>query len=307
MALSKTKSEPVHAIILTLNEEAHVKRCIESLIGNVDTITVVDSGSSDATIDIVLKENLSLYSNPWKNYSTQMNFAIDKLKGREGWILRIDADEVFSMDGVKDLRVYLRGIDQNCKGLLLQRRIFFLGRRMRRGGIEPSWQLRLWRNGHGRCEDRWMDEHIVVDGAVQKSKLVVSDVNLNSLTWWSAKHNGYASREAVDLLNARYSFMKASTLPRSGVSPQARARRFLKEKIYRRIPLGVRGIVYFIYRYVFLLGFLDGRAGFYFHFLQGLWYRVLVDAKVYEIETHSLSNDIGIIEAIKDKTGIDVI
>lgn len=306
MNQSKTKSESVHAVILTLNEESHIKRCIDSLTGHVDTITVVDSGSVDKTIDILTNENVNLYSNKWKNYAAQMNFAIDKIKGKGGWVLRIDADEVLSMNGAESLNLFLESIDKKIKGILVQRRIFFLGRRMKHGAIEPSWQLRLWRNGHGRCEDRWMDEHIVVDGAVQKSNLVVSDVNLNSLTWWSAKHNGYASREAIDLLNARYSFMKADSLPTSGVSPQARTRRFLKEKIYGKIPLGVRGIMYFMYRYVFYLGFLDGRTGFYFHFLQGLWYRVLVDAKVYEIEMYSVSKGIGIVEAIKDKTGIDV-
>ncbi|WP_254020823.1 glycosyltransferase family 2 protein [Mesorhizobium escarrei] len=296
----------IHAVILTLNESVHIGRCIESCKELVESITVIDSGSTDTTVEIAEKLGAEVIRHPWINYATQLNFGISTLVGKGGWLMRIDADEVLDPATSHRLSEVVSQADRDCDGILVQRRIYFLGRRMRYGAIEPSWQLRLWRNGRGRCEQRWMDEHVIVSGNVQKSDIVISDINMNSLTWWTAKHNQYASREAIDLLNARFEFLKADKLPVSGASPQARARRFLKEKIYLRTPAGVRVIAYFLYRYLIRLGFLDGRPGFYFHFLQGLWYRGLVDAKVFEIEEFAKQKGISVANAIKDRTGLVV-
>lgn len=295
----------IHAIILTMNEEAHIARCIESISGHCTSITVVDSGSTDRTTEIAEGLGASVLSNRWINYAIQMNFGIDALRDRSGWILRIDADEVLDCDSSETLTGAVEKAGMNVDGLLVARRIHFLGRRIRHGGIEPSWQLRLWRNGCGRCEKRWMDEHIKVDGAVQRSGLVLSDINLNSLTWWTAKHNGYASREAIDVLNRRYGFLPQDTFGDDGASLQARARRFLKEHVYLNTPAGPRAIAYFLYRYLLRLGFLDGVPGYHFHLLQGLWYRNLVDAKVSEIRAYAEAQEISIEEAIRERTGID--
>lgn len=296
----------IHAVILTLNESFHIARCIESCKDQVESITVIDSGSTDGTIEIAEKLGAEVVRHPWINYATQLNFGIATLVAKGGWLMRIDADEVLDPETPCQLSEVVLQAGGDCDGILVQRRIYFLGRRIRYGAIEPSWQLRLWRNGRGRCEQRWMDEHVIVSGKVQKSDVIISDINLNSLTWWTAKHNQYASREAIDLLNARFEFVKAEKLPASGASPQARVRRFLKEKIYLRTPAGVRTIAYFLYRYLIRLGFLDGRPGFYFHFLQGLWYRGLVDAKVFEIEELAKLKGISIGSAIKDRTGFVV-
>jgi len=151
-----------------------------------------------------------------------------------------------------------------------------------------------------------MDEHIQVAGSVAKTGVVLSDINLNSLTWWTAKHNGYASREAVDILNLRHNLRPVDVNAGKYASLQARRRRFLKEKIYGNISPGARALLYFIYRYIVYFGFLDGREGFYFHILQGLWYRILVDAKVSEINTYSQSHGMPIADSIKARTGIDI-
>jgi glycosyltransferase involved in cell wall biosynthesis len=295
----------IHAIILTFNEEKHLARCIESLGDQVDTITVVDCGSTDATIEIAKRMNVDVIFNPWVNHATQMNFAIEHLASRGGWLLRIDADEILDQDSGVSLREAVRRADSKYDGILVQRRIYFLGRRLKHGSIEPSWHLRLWRNGRGRCEQRWMDEHIVADGMVIKSNLVISDVNLNSLTWWTAKHNDYASRESIDALNARHSFFHLhDRQPFKSLSAQAAFRRFVKEKIYYNAPPGVRPLLYFLYRYFLRLGFLDGIEGFYFHLLQGFWYRSLVDAKIVEIRKCVANGNIRFIDAVKDCTGI---
>ena len=208
----------IHAIILTLNEEMHIARCIESLAGQCTSITVVDSGSTDGTTEIAIALGAQVLRNPWINYASQMNYAIEALADRGGWLLRIDADEVLDADSRQTLAEAIAGAAPEVDGLVVQRRIHFLGRRIRHGAIEPSWQLRLWRNGAGRCEQRWMDEHIKVVGSVARTELVLSDINLNSLTWWTSKHNSYASREAIEILNRKYGFLLGESLGAGGAS-----------------------------------------------------------------------------------------
>jgi hypothetical protein len=114
----------------------------------------------------------------------------------------------------------------------------------------------------------------------------IVDDNLNSLTWWVDKHNRYSNREAVDLLNLEYNFMVHDTISDLGSGEQAGVKRWLKEEVYARLPARFRAFAYFFYRYVIRLGFLDGPAGTSFHFLQGFWYRYLVDAKIAEVKRH---------------------
>jgi len=295
-----TPHTAVHAIILTFNEEIHLARCIDSIVSHCASITVVDSGSSDRTVEIAYEKGVEVVTNRWVNYATQMNFAIDRLVDRGGWLFRIDADEVLELGS--DLAAVLAAQPETVAGVLVRRRIYFLGRRIRRGTIEPSWQLRLWRNGQGRCEERWMDEHIRTETPARRSLIEISDKNLNSLTWWTDKHNSYASREAIDLLNARFHFLPCTDIDMASVRGQAKRRRWLKERVYQMFPGGLRAFLYFFYRYVLRLGFLDGTPGFYFHVLQGFWYRTLVDAKVNEILEFAEANGVSLQRAIADRT-----
>ena len=295
----------IHAIILTLNEEQHLRRCIESLEGQCTSITVIDSGSTDNTVAIARAHGAAVLFNPWVNYATQLNFGINALSSSGGWVLRIDADEIVDPNSIETLIEAVNAGSEHYDGLLVNRRLHFQGRRMRYGAVEPSWQLRLWRNGSGRCEARWMDEHILVNGAVGKSQVVLSDINLNSLTWWTAKHNNYASREAIDILNHRHGIFSTEKLDKGGTSDQARTRRFLKENIYVKLPSGVRALAYFLYRYILRGGFRDGSPGYYFHILQGLWYRTLVDAKVREIESYAIEKRVPLTQAVRECTGLD--
>lgn len=295
----------IHAVVLTLDESAHIERCLKSLDGQVSSITVIDSGSTDDTAALALSLGAKVIYNPFVNYSQQLNFGLDAVSEKGGWVLRIDADEIFDSQSLQSLTKAVAEAADDIDGLLVQRRIHFMGRRIQFGAIEPSWQLRLWRNGRGRCEQRWMDEHVVVNGGVSRSGIVLSDINLRSLTWWVAKHNWYASREAVDVLNAKFGFIERD-VSSGPLSRQAAFRRLMKERFYARLPSGARALAFFIYRYVFRLGFLDGREGFYFHLLQGLWYRSLVDAKITEIEAHAKTHNLTIIESIRDRTQLSI-
>lgn len=298
--------DAIHAIVPTFNAEQHIARCLESIRDHCASITVIDTHSTDRTVEIARGLGADVLTTDWINYATQMNFGIDALAGRGGWLLRIDADEIFDRDSTIGLRDAAATMAPDVDGILILRRMYFLGRRMRYGGIEPSYQLRLWRNGRGRCEQRWADEHIKVPGRVVKSGVVLSDINLNSLAWWTEKHNNYSSREAIDVLNRTHGFLPRPDADVSGMNTQARLRRILKEKVYMKVPGGARAMAYFLYRYLFRLGFLDGRAGLYFHLLQGLWYRSLVDAKLHEIREFAATHGVPITEAIRDRTGVNL-
>lgn len=296
----------LHAIILSFNEEQHIGRCIESIRDLCTSITVIDSGSKDRTVDIAESLGARVISNPWKNYATQFNFGIDQIEGRTGWCLRIDSDEYFTEDSRQSLLGFLADQPKSVTGILVNRQIVFMGKRIKRGGIEPSWQLRLWRAGEGRCEQRWMDEHIVTSGDVIKSKLHLVDENLNSIDWWTEKHNKYASREVIDIFASQGALKTNQDIEAKGAAGQAKLKRFIKDNIYNRLPGGLRSMMYVFFRYVILLGFLDGKPGYYFHVLQGFWYRTLVDAKMTEIRDHAKQHNMSLVEAIRIKTGFDL-
>lgn len=161
--------------------------------------------------------------------------------------------------------------------------MIFMGQPITHGFFYPAMMLRLWKTGEGQIEQRWMDEHVVVNYAnpTQLSGDLV-DANLNDLAWWTQKHVGYATREVYDIIATREQTRK--DLSADHLSGQARRKRFLKEKVYAKLPTSVRSTLYFFYRYILGRGFLDGKAGFFFHFLQAYWYRTLVDAKLFELE-----------------------
>jgi hypothetical protein len=165
--------------------------------------------------------------------------------------------------------------------------------------------LRVWRTGHGRCENRWMDEHMVVQGEIAHVGADIADINLNNVTWWTAKHNQYASREAVDLLMHRERVSETKTVV-AQLSFQAGIKRWMKQKVYARLPLGLRALLYFLYRYFLRLGFLDGWQGLTFHFLQGFWYRFLVDVKVHELETLMQTQRLTLAQAVRQEFGYEI-
>ena len=274
------------AVILTLNEAQHLPRCLASLAGVADAVLVADCYSTDDTVRIAQAHSARVVQREWINYATQFNWALTQLDADTDWVLRIDADEVLTPALAAEIRTRLPGIGPEVDGVFCGRRMTFQGQRIRFGGLFPIRVLRLFRAGGGQCENRWMDEHIKVAGPTADFRHELIDDNLNSLTWWTAKHNHYASREAVDLLNLEYGFMPHDSVASLRGGSQAGVKRWFKEAVYARLPGGLRALAYFLYRYVIRLGFLDGRAGAAFHLLQGFWYRYLVDAKVAEVKRY---------------------
>lgn len=294
------------AIVLTFNEEQHLSRCLSCIKDIADEIVVVDCHSTDKTIDIASSFGATVLQHRWVNHAIQFNWALKNLCKDTQWVLRIDADEYLTPQLIAEISQHLPVIGDDINGIYCGRSMTFQGKQIRFGGVFPVRVLRLFRYGHGQCENRWMDEHIKVEGKTYDFDGQIIDDNLHSLTWWTDKHNRYACREAVDMLNLEYRFMEFESISKIFGGNESTVKRWLKEGIYSRLPLGLRSFAYFIYRYVLRFGFLDGHAGTAFHFLQGFWYRYLVDAKIAEVKRYMKNSNIDVVEAIDRVLGIRV-
>lgn len=270
-------------VILTYNEEKHIGRCIRAVQGISTHIYVVDSFSTDSTVEIAESEGAIVCQHKFVNQAAQLNWAFENLPIKTEWVMRLDADEVVTPLLAKEIACALKEADTDVSGFVINLCIHFKGHPIRHGG-QYLRLLRLWRRGRARIELSWMDEHMVLtSGRAVSLKHEIIDQNLNNITWWTEKHNRYATREAIVLLDKKYKFLRHHSCP-AQLKGQARVKRWIKDKIYIHLPLGWRALFFFIYRLVFRLGFLDGSMGVSFHFLQGFWYRLLVDIKVMEIE-----------------------
>lgn len=297
----------ITVIILTLNEAKHITRALKSVAEFAERCVVIDSGSTDETLALARAAGAEVMEHPFVNQAQQFNWALDQLGPDTGWVFRLDADEIVTPELAVEIRKRIDGLSDNIKGICLARRIFFLGRPIRWGGIFPVHVVRLFRFGHGRCEDRWMDEHILVDGEViDDLSGEIHDINLNTLSWWITKHNNYASREALEIINIDNKFLERNHNENLNLGLQANLKRILKKYIYNKMPYGIRAFFYFFYRYIIRLGFLDGLEGTAFHVLQGFWYRYLVDIKVHEVRVYMRRNNAAAHEAIREILGIDV-
>lgn len=276
----------ITTIILTYNEEIHIRRCLENASLFSKKIIVVDSPSTDKTVNICAEfPNVEVVVHKYPgNQAEQFNWALNNLKIDTEWILRLDADEYLMPELVQELQDKLPFLPKEVNGITLNRRHIFMGKWMKRG-IYPVKMLRVFRYGKGMCEQRLMDEHIqLTDGHSVELEHDFCDHNLNDLSWFCHKHVNYAIREAVDLLDIEFGLTGAAATDENKlISRQAQAKR-MKKHGYARKPLFWRSFAYFIYRYFLKGAWRDGKEGFIFTFIQGWWYRTLVDAKVYEIK-----------------------
>ena len=294
------------AVILTKNEAKHIERCLASMKGIIDDVVVVDCFSTDNTVELATNMGARVVQHPWKNYATQLNYGIHECGITADWIWRIDADEFIESPLGEKVKEYIQTAPDDVNGIYVRKRIDFMGKPLKHGGWYPSYHLKVFRRGHGECENRWMDEHIkLFDGTtttIKEGNQV--DANLNDLTWWTDKHNGYATREMADMLMMQYGLdSKAEEVTPKFFGTEEQRKRWLKLK-YLKTPLFLRPHINFIYRYIFRGGFLDGKAGFIWHILQGFWYRMLVDAKIYEVKKRFGKDDEKIKQWLKDEFSI---
>lgn len=281
-----TSRPDLAVVILTFNEEIHIARCLDNVQSVAKEIFIIDSFSTDRTLEIASTyPNVTILQNKWENnYAKQFNWGLEHAPITASWVMRLDADEYLTPELVEAMRCRLPQLPADVTGIQLPLRRVFLGRTIRRG-MPKVLLLRIFRRGVGRSEVRLMDEHIQLsEGHSEVWQEEFADDNLNDLSWWTQKHVGYAIREAVDLLDIEYNLTGVGASDEDKqIGAQAQSKRMKKHK-YATLPLFWRSTAYFLYRYVARLGFLEGKEGFLWHFLQGWWYRTLVDAKVLEIK-----------------------
>ena len=273
-------------IILTYNEEIHIRRCLDNITSIAKDIFIIDSFSTDRTLDIAKEyKQVHILQNKWENnYAKQFNWGLANAPIRTQWVLRLDADEYLLPKLIAELREKLPLLPIDVNGIIFNRRHIFMDKWMKRG-IYPVKLLRVFRYGKGMCEQRLMDEHIqLTEGRAVEFEHDFCDHNLNNLSWFCHKHVNYAIREAVDLLDIELDLTGAAESDENKqISAQAQEKRMKKHQ-YVKQPLFWRAFAYFCYRYFLKGACLDGKEGFLWTFLQGWWYRTLVDAKVFEIK-----------------------
>ena len=274
----------IAVIILTKDEKLHIGRCLERIAAlSPRQIFVVDCFSTDGTQEIVRNwENRSdlfaqnenenpqppiLVEHEWPgNQAAQFQWAIESLPIESKWILRLDADEYLTDELIEEIKDKLPQMEDDVDGVVLKRRhvVGWLGNRWIKRGMYPTRILRLFRKGHGRSDMKIMDEHIVVQRRVVEFEHDFVDHSLISFEEWKEKHRNYAKREAQSYLSGERSMGEKAA----------------KKDAYYKLPRYFRAVAYFCIRYFLKLGFLDGVAGFRWHFWQGLWYRWLVDREI---------------------------
>lgn len=269
------------ALILACDEEKNIGLCINSLKGLVKRIVVIDSGSSDNTINIANKLGAEVLFHPWENYSKQYIWGEENAHITTKWIFRIDADERLTEQSAAEIERLCKENDStDINGIVVRFKVTFMGKDLKHGGIYPFKKLLIYKKGIGYMEERNMDEHIVLrSGKSIELKNDSLHYDYKDLSAWIDKHNKYSSREVMDYFD---SLNRKTDV--SGMSKGAKFKRFVKFNIYYKLPLGTRAHIYYLYRYYWKKGFLDGKEGKMFAFLQAYWYRFLVDAKIYEKE-----------------------
>jgi len=272
-------------VILTFNSASIIRETVSQAKKVSPHMFAVDSHSTDGTPAILAELGCTVVQRPFSNYSDQRNWAISQIEPSYGWQLHLDADEVLDDRAVAEINAVLAGTPE-FEAYLIRRRDYFMGKMLRFSGVNP-WHLRLFRSGAGRCESRLYDQHFISPAKPGHLNGFMHDKNAARLSDWIASHNRWSDAEAREKLGPGTG---ADNVLQPRLMGDARERtRFIKE-IYYKLPTGLRSLSYFVYRYVFRLGFLDGRTGFYFAFFQALWFRMLVDAKMYEKRTQQSLN-----------------
>lgn len=267
-------------IILTKNEELNIKECLDSIEGFAKRAVIVDSGSTDQTIEIAKRYSfVDIYEHFFENYARQFNWGIDNTNITTKWTFRLDADERLTPLLCNELEQIMSEHDEDdVNGATMEAWLVFMGRIMKHGGAQKR-KLMMFKTGYGRVEDRKMDEHTILSSGTSiscKEKFIHHD--FKNMTFWINKLNWYATREMqdyFDYMNGKNAHINAKDTEISKV-------RNKKFGVYYKFPLFFRSWLVFIYVYIFQLGFLDGKEGFIYHWMYNRWYRCLVDAKIYE-------------------------
>ena len=258
---------PLSVLVTTYNQEANIGRCLESVAGWAGEVWVLDSFSTDRTPEIVRGHRVELRQRAFDDFASNKNWALDRLPWRHDWILILDADETVPEQLRREIERVARSGGDGHAGFYINRRVYFLGRWLRHCGWYPNWNLRLFRKGLGRYEDRKVHEHVVLNGKAGYLKGDLIHDDRRDLAAWIARQNQFTSLEAEERL-ALFRSNKRTGFRGSWCGGPVERKRFLKERIFLKLP--AKPVWLFFYLYIAQRGFLDGRAGFHFCLLQAI-------------------------------------
>ena len=274
----------VTAIVLTRNEEKNLGDCLKSIRGFAQRAVVVNCGSADRTVEIAREHGADVLVHEFTYYAAQFNWAIDNAGIDTDWILRLDADERLTPALIAEAESLLssdEAVHGDLNGVTMEAVFYFLGRPILHG-IRKKRKMMLFKRGIGRLEDRKRDPHSVLSSGRNVSlKERFLHYDFKDLDNYIRRYNWYATREMQDYI----AFTRGASTDIQA-DPYIQSRRKKKFGLYYRAPKFLRAWLWFLYNYIFRLGFLDGREGFLFHYFECLWYRMLVDAKIFEYEKH---------------------
>jgi glycosyltransferase involved in cell wall biosynthesis len=277
---------PLTVLFTTRNEELNIERSLRSVHGFADQVFVIDSESEDRTVEIAHR-----YADEVRNLAYEhgriipwiFQWGLDNLPIRNDWVLILEADQALTPELKAEIAALLARRDVHENGFYIRRRQIFRGKPLRFGGYGGKYLLKLFRRGHGELDPVEQDTRVYVRGAVGRLRAPLEEHNLkeDAILFYLQKHLRYAEAFAREELERRRRHLPWKLKPRLFGTPDERVL-WLKTRYYR-MPLFVRPILYFLYRYFVLLGILDGKTGFLFHFLQAFWFRLVVDARLEEL------------------------
>jgi len=271
------KKLSISVIIITYNEEKNIEECLKSVSEWVDEMFIVDSSSTDNTLEIAQKYTEKIYQHPFENFAQQRNWSQENLPIKNEWVFHLDADERVSPELVSELgRLFSSAI--YADGFMVSRKTIFRNQWIRYGGHYPVYHLRIFRKDKGRSEERLYDQNYIVNGRIIKIKGDIINIINPDIGLWKARHRQWAYLEAREILSNRNRKMNIKF-----IGNPIEMRNWIRYKLYYNMPVFIRAFAYFFYRYIIRLGFLDGKQGLIFHFWQGFWFRWLVDIKVSEL------------------------
>ena len=278
---------PVSVIILTYNEEANLPDCLASLIGLSCPFYIVDSGSTDRTVAIAEAAGAVVLEHPFETHAKQWAWALQHVPVTTPWVLALDADQQLTPTLREEIAALFTRDESpaGVAGFYINRRQIFRGQWIRHGGYYPKYLLKLFRRDRVWLDpDEFVDHHFYVTGPTGKLRSDLIEVNKkeDDLSFWIAKHDRYAALLASEEWRRWHTAHPMPVSPSLTGAPDQRTLWF--KHLWWRCPRYIRPVLYFFYRYILRLGFLDGKEGFVFHFLQALWFRLLVDIRLDEIE-----------------------
>lgn len=276
---------PLTVLLTTRNEEVNIERSLQSVHGFADQVFVIDSESEDRTVEIARRYTDEVLNLPYEHgriIPWIFQWGLDNLPIRNEWILILEADQALTPELRAEMAALLARTNLREDGFYIRRRQIFRGKPIRFGGYGSKRLLKLFRKGRGELDPVEQDTRVYVRGPVGKLRAPLEEDNRkeDAILFYLQKHLRYAEAFAREEVERRRGLPWRIT-PRLFGTPDERVL-WLKTRWYR-MPLYVRPFLYFAYRYFFLLGILDGRNGFVFHFLQAFWFRLIVDVRLEEL------------------------